>query len=294
MTGRGNDGSEGLCIGLTGVRFCLTANIGLLITDGTVCLVVDSLFRHGHRYGLSQLSEARLCDLVNGRPPFGAVDAFLSTHLHPDHGEVDVMARVSDPGIPLLFPATRRFEKEIPALRNPVTLFTGGVRSVWVKDVKVTAAETIHAGDERFAVEHVSYLIEFPARPAPTDCGARPEAGISARPEAGSRGARLFIFGDAWTGDPALMRFCEACVAGGQVDAAFVNYPELARTNGIDVLEALRPARCFAVHLNYPEEDTERRVALTNRRIARILDRGRMPGTREIAVLNRPFCWGEV
>jgi L-ascorbate metabolism protein UlaG (beta-lactamase superfamily) len=226
------------------------ANTGALLSYEGGSLLVDALYEAIPFAPLTDVPERRqpqlsfpACEtldaMLTGAPPFDRIRAYLFTHLHPDHGNVEVIARIADPSIPVILPATARFEERIRSLPGKKIVLTKPIEKHEIGEVSLTAIRTEHDGGLPFALESYAFLIEFPAY-------------------------TVFMAGDAKLEDEnlctALLDFVQGGVTrGGQIGAAFLNYPEISRVQGRKfITEILRPGRLFLTHLP-PEVPGEKR-----------------------------------
>jgi L-ascorbate metabolism protein UlaG (beta-lactamase superfamily) len=226
---------------LTSLRHIV--NACLLLPSGSGHLLVDALYAQMPYDHLKDRPARRLpqtafpapetlAAMLAGAPPFDRIRGYLFTHLHPDHGNLDVIARAADPSIPVILPATARFEDRIRALPNRLILLRDPVEQHVIDDVTLTAIRVKHDGSSFYTIEAYAFLLETPA-------GTVFLAGDALTSDANLREAILnFTQGDPRQGKP-----------GKRIDAAFLNYPEVSRERGRElVTKYLKPQRLFFVH----------------------------------------------
>ncbi|GHU61304.1 hypothetical protein AGMMS49983_00790 [Clostridia bacterium] len=256
------------------IRVRPIANAGLLISCADGCesereskrgsFLVDALYEFVPSEVLKDTPDRKLpriafapkettAAMLSGAPPFDDVKAYLFTHLHPDHGNLNVIERIVDKSIPVVLPATSRYKDRIASfacrkieLREPVEKHVFG-------DMILTAIQTVHDGGSYYQIESYAYFLEFPA-------------------------ATVFIAGDTRTGDSglreAVLNFKKANPEmEKQIDAAFLNYPEVSRSHGREfIIKILKPKRLFLTHFPPAIPGEKRNVGSLERILLRYAD----------------------
>jgi L-ascorbate metabolism protein UlaG (beta-lactamase superfamily) len=201
-------------------------------------------------------ADETLAAMLAGASPFDRLKAYLFTHLHPDHGNVNVIARIANPSIPVVLPATSRFEDQIGSLPGKTIVLTESASRHRLGDageVMLTAIRTEHDGGPSFAFESYAFLLEFPD-------------------------TIVFFAGDARVSDEHLCKVLRNFTQGGgvqgkQIDAAFINYPEISRAEGrAFITEILRPQRLFLTHLPPAVPCEKRNLGILERSLTRYGD----------------------
>ena len=231
------------------------ANSGFLLTGETWRLLVDALYEPisykynadspSQRLPLTEYpSEDNIQAMVECKPPYDKITAYLASHFHPDHGNLDMIARIKDLQVPVLLPETERYSKQIKALPNNKIILTAPVEMHRFGDVAITAIRAKHDGSSYFAMEAYAFLIEIQEGTA-------------------------FFAGDSLTSDTGLRDLLADFTNGKKIDIAFVNYPEISRERGRELIkDYIKPRHLFLSHLPKPDENGRRDVGRLNKSLA--------------------------
>ena len=231
------------------------ANSGFLLAGETWRLLVDALYepisykynadKPSQRLPLTEYpSEDSIQAMVECKPPYDHITAYLASHFHPDHGNLDMIARVKDLKVPVLLPKTERFSEQIKALPNNKIILTAPVEIHCIGDVVINAIRAKHDGSSYFAMEAYAYLIETPN-------------GVA------------FFAGDSLTSDAGLRNVLAEFTCDKKIDIAFVNYPEISRERGRELIkDYIKPGHLFLSHLPGPDVSGKRDVGRLNRSLA--------------------------
>jgi L-ascorbate metabolism protein UlaG (beta-lactamase superfamily) len=204
-----------------------TINAGVLLSNGDAAFLVDGLFSE-KAANFSTPAAGMINRILNGRPPFAHISGILATHLHIDHGNPKLMARLSDGSVPVVAPRTKKYASALKRIANPLRLLDDApIESFELAGVSVKALCTKHDGDPSYAIEHYSYLFEFPE-------------------------GNVFIAGDVAADDAVMRSVLEAT----ETDTAIMNFPIIMRPAGRAlILDCIRPRRLLLHHLPLPEDD---------------------------------------
>ena len=192
--------------------------------------------------------EAQIKAMLDGEPPYDHITAYLFSHFHPDHGNLNTIARLKDTSIPVLLPETERFHDQIKSLPNNTVLLTAPVGKYQIGDVTINAIRAKHDGSSYFAMEAYAFLIE-------TDCG------------------NVFFAGDSLTSDAGLRSALADFNKEKKIDIAFINYPEISRERGRDLInDYIRPGHLFLSHLPAIGSDGKRDVGRLEQSLSKYRD----------------------
>lgn len=223
------------------------SNSGFLLEGETWRLLVDALYepisykynadKPNQRLPLTEYpSEDDIEAMVDCKPPYDDITAYLASHFHPDHGNLDMIARVKNLSIPVLLPETERFHDQIKSLPNNKIVLTEPIEIHQIGDVVITAIWAKHDGSSYFALETYSFLIETPE-------------------------GTVFFAGDSLTSDAGLRAALVEFTREKKIDIAFINYPEISRDRGRELIkEYIKPGHLFLSHLPEPDENGKRDV----------------------------------
>ena len=213
----------------------LSANAGVILSDGERCLWIDAL----HRVPVagfscvSRLQWERMLDPALVSPP----DLMLFSHYHPDHYSSSYL-RGAHERYPAAAVASPRAE-----LPDQILLAEEACK-LEIKDVRILCRRTPHEGRGYETVAHYSFLILWGE-------------------------AVLFIPGDAALGSQALAEL----IGSRKISLALLNFPWVTRPSGIRFLAAHGdPKEEIIYHLPFAPDDTCRYRDLTARALARYED----------------------
>jgi L-ascorbate metabolism protein UlaG (beta-lactamase superfamily) len=224
-----------------------TANAGFLLSDGRATFLIDSIFDRQDEW-VSGPDEILLSDMLASRPPFSNLSAILTTHLHPDHGDLALYRRLTNKTIPVVVPDTAGQRDALDSLQNPLTLLRdtadGSAPTLQFGTTRVVALRSEHDGGAPYRIEHYSFIIDFP-------CGS------------------VFVMGDAASdGELLIQRLGDEIRLRWKMKAAFLNYPEAGRKSGRALISGLlKPDTLFLCHLKKPDEDIHGGIAMTRNRV---------------------------